>query len=202
MENKELICNNIKNIYKNICLKDIFIQAKEDPLNPDIEDAVYIELTTENVYDILDDNIISNIGENKNAIILPSNECFFAYMLYFLYNFNKIVCIENIFEFYQLSKDFSGKIELLEKNTKIEIYNKKILKSKLNNKDLIILNYNNTNKYYCNMLENKIIDEALEDTIIIKVLTPFKQNNSLKLLKIRKINNNNNKVLIFYYKKC
>ena len=61
--------------------------------------------------------------------------------------------------------------------------------------------YNNTNKYYCNMLENKIIDEALKDTIVIKILTPFKQNNSLKLLKVKKINNNDNNILVFYYKK-
>ena len=206
MEDREIICNKLKDLYKNICLEDVFIQAKEDYLNPDIEDAVYVNLSPENVYDILSDDVLlgKNIIPDMKAIVLSLNEGYFAIVLYLMFNLRKIVCIENIYEFYSLFDEYFKIFYKTNKKTNInvELYHKQLLKSKLHDKDLIVLNYNNTNKYYWDMMENKIIDEAKTGATIIKMLVHFKQNISLKLIKIKKITNNNNKkLLIFYYKK-
>lgn len=205
MEDKEIICDKLKELYKNVCLNDVFIQAKEDYLNPDIEDAVYINLSPENVYDILSDKALldKNIVPDMKAIILSLNEGYFAILLYLIFNLKKIVCIENIYEFYSLFNEYFKIFYKTNKKTNIsvELYHKQLLKAKLQDKDLIILNYNNTNKYYWDMMENKIIDETKSGATIVKILVPFKQNISLKLIKIKKITNNNKNLLVFYYKK-
>ena len=205
MEDKKIICDKLKELYKNVCLDDVFIQAKEDYLNPDIEDAVYLNLTPENVYDILNDKVLldKNIIPDMKAIILSLNEGYFAMLLYLMFNLKKVVCIENMYEFYSLFNEYFKIFYKTNKkpNINVELYHKQLLKAKLQDKDLIILNYNNTNKYYWDMMENKIIDEAKNGATIVKTLTPFKQNISLKLIKIKKVTNNNKNLLVFYYKK-
>ena len=84
----------------------------------------------------------------------------------------------------------------------ISFFNKSLLSAKLEDKNLIILDYNNTNDIFNGMMENKIIREVKADATIIKLLTPFKKNVSLKLLKIKTLLDiKNNKVLVYYYKK-
>ena len=194
----EDICEKINNLYKNICFNDFFVQGKDDYLNVDIEDAVYINITTDNIYNILSCNLLENLDQNSIISILASNDGRMIYALLLMYNFKKLIAVENIYEFYYLSRKLvKPNIE----NKDVRILNESLLASKLYDKDLIIINYNNSNSDFNNMLENKVINEAKSGSIVIKIAVPFKQNVALKLLKIKTIINNGSKLLVFYYKK-
>ena len=191
----EEVCKKTNNLYKNINSNNIFNISKEDYLNPDVEDAVYLNITTENIYKILNDELVIN-AEKNNISLLAAGDGRMAYIFSILYDFNKMVYVENLYELCYLSK----KMVKPNVNRDIKFLNKSLLAANLDDKDIIILNYNNVNTDFNNMLENKIIDESKSGSLIIKMATPFRQNVGLKLLKITKLKNHDANVLVFYYK--
>ena len=192
----EDIYNKIDEIYKNINSEDFFVNGKDDYLNPDIEDAVYLELETKNIYEIVKDDILKNIS--GKAIVLAGGDGKITYVLSSLYDFETLIDMENIYELHYLAKKIVK--PYIEKKD-VRFLSKSLLDAKLTDKDLIIVGYNNKNKNFNDILENKIINEGKSGSIVVKIALPFRQNVDLKLLKVKKLSNFGNNLLVFYYKK-
>ena len=190
------VCSDIDEIYKNINSEDFFVNAKDDYLNPDIEDAVYLELETKNIYEIVTDKLLENVS--GKAIVLAGGDGKITYMLSSLYNFETLIDMENIYELHYLAKKIIKQNISEEKD--VRFLSKSLLDSKLIDKDLIVMGYNNVNKDFNNMLENKIINEAKSNSLIVKIALPFRQNVDLKLLDVKRLINFGNSLLVFYYK--
>ncbi|MBR2141264.1 MAG: hypothetical protein IJ853_02810 [Rickettsiales bacterium] len=193
-------------LYEDINVNDFAILARENYLNKDYENNVYIDYDYNMIYDIINDSIIRNLT-GVNCINLASGGGKIIFLMSMIYPFVKFVGVENMFELYELSRKILKKFRESEfsntiKYKDISFFNKSLLSAKLEDKNLIILDYNNTNDIFNGMMENKIIREVKADATIIKLLTPFKKNVSLKLLKIKTLLDiKNNKVLVYYYKK-
>ena len=192
-----------KFLFNNIDVNDFAVIGRENYLNKDYENHTYIDLDYNINFDIVNDDIIKQI-KDINCIHLGSGAGKIVFLMSFLYYFQECVGVENIFELYELSnrlKDnfLNGKYGEALKDSNISFINDSLLSADLSNKNLIILDYNNTNTTFNNMLENKIINEAKQGCKIIKILKPFKDNVGLKLLQVKPLKTADNKVMFVYY---
>lgn len=190
-------------LFKNINVNDFAILGRENYLNKDYENHTYIDSDYNISFDIVNDDIVKKIN-NINCIHLGSGAGKIVFLMSFLYYFQECVGVENMFELYDLSntlkeKFLNGEYAEALKDSNIGFINDSLLSADLNNRNLIIVDYNNTNTTFNDMLENKIINETQQNCKIIKILKPFKSNIGLKLLQIKPLKTVNNKIIFVYY---
>lgn len=208
-ETKEYNCFNF--LYDNFVLEDFANFGKKNYLNKDYEDYVFNDLSYINIYSILKDDIVDNFIndniDNINLLNLASNSGKIILFANIFYEINKSIGIENIYELYKLSKYILKKLENsidfndLLKNYDISFNNEGLLDAKIDDFNMIVIDYNNNNLDFNRMLENKINSEAKNGTLIVKIMEPFEKNMCFELLKTKMLKNNKNNFFVYYYKK-
>lgn len=193
-------------LFGNLNINDFVVFARENYLNKDYESHAYVDFDYCIVIDIINDEIIKKLI-NVNCIHLASGAGKIIFLLSKLYSFNEYIGVENMFELHELSnilmeKVLNSEYSTVVKDKNISFINAELLSADLKNKNLIIIDYNNTDNVFNTMLENKIINEAEKGCKIVKILKPFQQNIGLKLIKIKVVKNKTNRrILVYYYNK-
>ncbi|MDR0572075.1 MAG: hypothetical protein LBG48_04460 [Rickettsiales bacterium] len=210
-EDLEEIESIYKSIYGDIILEDFVILAKDNILNINIENYTYNDLSFKNIFDILNDNIIRNIDcNNKNFLNVASGAGKITIFTSLFYNFSNNFGIENIYEMYILSKTILDKIKTNPNKKYTALNNKKInfflrdpLLVELGEYKLIVLDYNNNNRLFNELFQEKVEKEAKPGSIIIKIFSNFQESKHLKLLKTKILKNTVYKksFMVFFYEK-
>lgn len=204
IDSSDFICFSY--LFNDFFVDDFSVIARENYLNKDYENNVYIDLDYNVIYDIINDNIIKQI-KNVKCLNFASGAGKIVFLLSLLYSFDECIGIENMLEMYKLSNILLDKLANSEffdflKTKNISFINDSLLSADLENKNLLIVDYNNSNPIFCDMLENKIIQEAEQNCKIIKLVTPFKKNINLRLLKIKALKTiKDRKIFVYYYNK-
>jgi hypothetical protein len=212
IENFEELKLIYDSIYKDIVLEDFVILAKDNILNMNIEDYIYNDLSFENIIGILNDDIIKNIdGNGESFLNIAAGAGKITIFTSLLHNFSSNFGIENVYETYLLSKTILDKIKTspdekyaVFSNKKINFFLRDPLLVNLNEYKLIILDYNNKNRLFNELIQEKIEREAKPNSIIIKIFNNLQENRRLKLLKTKILRNpicKKNFMVFFYEKK-
>jgi hypothetical protein len=118
--------------------------------------------------------------------------------------------VENTYEMHLLSKTILDDLKSDPDNKHLALDEKEIsfflrdpLYVELSEYKLIIVDYNNKNMMFNELLQQKIEREVKPDTIIVKIFNNFEENTKLKLLKVKFLRNFENKkdFMVFFYKK-
>ncbi len=200
-------------LYGDFILDDFVTFGKKNYLNKDYEDFVFNDLDYFNVYSILNENTLYKFindkiknGEKVDFLNLASGAGKLVIFANIFYKLNSCMAVENIFELFELSKHIAYKIfenenytNLLQ-NTDISFQNESILNVNLEPFNVILIDYNNNNINFNEILENKIKNECKKGTMIVKIIDPFEESVCLKLLKAKIFKNDKkNNFFVYYY---
>jgi hypothetical protein len=197
-------------LYGKLSLEEFVPVAQNNILNMNIEDYVFNDLSFKNVISILDDELIRNIdGPNEHFLNIASNAGKIIIMASLMYNFGNFFGLENIYEMYLLAKNVLNKAlteneKIIKKfgKKKIAFFLKDSLFVELEEYRLIVIDHNNNNRTFNQMLQGKVEQETKPGSIIIKIFDNFEENQYLKLLKTKTLKNKYNKnFMVFYYEK-
>lgn len=208
-ETTEFECFNY--LYSGFVLDDFATFGKKNFFNKDFEDFVFSDLNYYNVYDILNDDLLCKFidgvgGENINFLNLAGGVGKLALFINIFYKIGKTTTVENIYELHRLSKYFFAKLtgsefygQLL-KNDDVNFVNDDLFSVDFGDYNLMVVNYNNNNVDFNEVLLNKIKKECQSGTLIVKIMDPFEENAVLELKKSKILQNDNgNGFFVYFY---
>jgi hypothetical protein len=204
-ETREYDC--FKFLYNDFVIEDFAEIGKDNYLNKDYEDHVFNDFDYLNIYDILNDEIINKFAlpdKNINFLNLASGSGKFTIFSSIFYKFNSYVGVENIFELYKFSSYILDKLRGSEynnliKNDSIIFNNEGLLNAEIGDFDIILIDYNNNNYDFNQMLKNKIDKEAKRGTLLIKIIEPFEKNIEFTPLKTKLLRVDGGNLFVYYY---